>query len=349
VFRREQAEQNLLLQRIAALPEVSAVALSGYRPLESTGNSSFSWNYSSGGEEVPSLATTSVGHDFFRTYRIALVAGRDFSAERDLPSPIYERNFQGNGSQSNVIVNQSAARRLGFASAEDAIGKQISTRASFNAATHVFTIVGVANDTQFDSPRSAPRPELYLISGEQGSLIDAIALRFEGEAAQMHARLEEVWQSVAGDVPLRTTFMDQAIALEFAQERSEARLLLSFALLAVAIACLGLFGSASFNVERRTKEIGIRKVMGAEVRQIVQLLLWQFSHPVLLANVIAWPLAAWVMLGWLQRFSYRIDAWMLAPLCLLAGLIALGIACVTVGSTAARAASTRPVLALRYE
>ena len=139
------------------------------------------------------------------------------------------------------------------------------------------------------------------------------------------------------------------MALEYTRERSEAQLLLSFSLLAIAIACLGLFGSASFNVERRTKEIGIRKVMGAEVKEIVGLLLWQFSRPVLLANLIAWPCALWAMTNWLERFSYRIDSWTLVPVCMAAGLIALCIAWVTVGGTAAKAASAKPVLALRYE
>jgi putative ABC transport system permease protein len=349
VFRRDATEQNFLAQRIAGLPEVSAASLSGYRPLESTGNTSMSWTFSAGGVEAPPLATTSVGHAFFRTYQIPLVAGRDFSADRDQASPIYERGFQDGSSQSSAIVNESAARNLGFTTAEDAIGAQISTRTNFNSATHAFTIVGVARDTQFDNPRDAPRPEVYVISREQGYLIDAIAVRFEGDPAQVLAGLEDVWQSVVGDVPLRANFMDQVLALEFARERSEARLLLSFALLAITIACLGLFGSASFNVERRTKEIGIRKVMGAEVREIVRLLLWQFSRPVLLANLIAWPIAFWSMVNWLERFPYRIDTLSLVPICIAAGLIALCIACVTVGGTAAKAASAKPVRALRYE
>jgi putative ABC transport system permease protein len=349
VFRRDANEQNLLVQRIAGLPQVSAASLSGYRPLESTGNSSMSSVFSVGGVESPSLATTSVGLGFFRTYQIPLIAGRDFSADRDQPSPIFARDFRDGISQSSVIVNEAAVHSLGFSSAEDAIGQQISTTTGFNSATHRFTIVGVAADTQFDSPRSESRPQVYLLSREQGYLIDAIAVRFEGDPAPMLARIEDLWQSVVGDIPLRANFMEQVLALEFARERSEARLLLSFALLAITIACLGLFGSASFNVERRTKEIGIRKVMGAEVREIVRLLLWQFSRPVLLANLIAWPIAFWSMANWLERFAYRIDTLILVPLCVAAGLVALCIACVTVGGTAAKAASTRPILALRYE
>ena len=126
-------------------------------------------------------------------------------------------------------------------------------------------------------------------------------------------------------------------------------MLVSFALLAIVIACLGLFGSAAYTVERRTREIGIRKVLGAEVRELVSLLVWQFSRPVMLATVIASPLALWAMLNWLQRFPYQMNAWLLVPICLGAGLLALGIAWLTVIGNTLRAAGTHPVMALRYE
>ena len=102
-------------------------------------------------------------------------------------------------------------------------------------------------------------------------------------------------------------------------------------------------------MDRRTKEIGIRKVMGAEVREIMTLLLWQFSKPVLFANAIAWPLATWAMLRWLQRFPYQIDALVLIPLCVLAGAVALSIAWLTVVGNTVKVATTNPVYALRYE
>lgn len=350
MFRREAAEQNLLKQRIAALPGVEAASLSGYRPLESTGNSENQRNFlPENGAEAVSLPAISADYDFFKTYGIALVAGRDFNVERDAPTPLHAPDFEGGASQSSAIVNASAARRLGFIRVEDAVGQRISTRGGANSATHVFTIIGVAEDAQFYNPRLEPRPEVFVISRQQGSLIDAMAVRFRGEPAQVLSQLDGAWRSVVSDVPLRANFMEQIMALEFARERSEARLLLSFALLAISIACLGLFGSVSFNVERRTKEIGVRKVLGAEVMEVVRLLLWQFSRPALLANFIACPIALWAMLNWLQRFTYQIDAWTLLPICAAAGLIALCIAWVTVAGIAAKAASVKPVLALRYE
>ena len=115
----------------------------------------------------------------------------------------------------------------------------------------------------------------------------------------------------------------------------------------MAIGCLGLFGLAAFNAERRTLEIGIRKVLGARTRDIVRLLVWQFSRPVLLANLIAWPIAWWAMRDWLNGFDLRIaiDPWLFAG----AGLLALVIAAATVATHAVRVARTHPIHALRYE
>ena len=150
-------------------------------------------------------------------------------------------------------------------------------------------------------------------------------------------------------MPFAHEFADEVAAAEYNQESSIAFMLGAFSALAVIIACLGLFGLASFTAERRTKEIGIRKVLGASVMSIVKLLLWQFSKPVLLANLLAWPLATWGLLRWLETFPYRLDSWVLVPLCLLAGLAALTIAWATVGGNAARVARRNPIEALRYE
>ena len=122
-----------------------------------------------------------------------------------------------------------------------------------------------------------------------------------------------------------------------------------FALFAVLVACLGLYGLASFAAERRTKEIGLRKIMGASVGDIVKMLLWQFSKPVLIANLIAWPVAFYFMSGWLDGFIYRIDVSVLPIMAVAAGLLALFVAWVTVAAHAARVARSSPIEALRYE
>ncbi|HEX8553674.1 MAG TPA: FtsX-like permease family protein, partial [Sphingomonas sp.] len=148
-------------------------------------------------------------------------------------------------------------------------------------------------------------------------------------------------------VPFDGQFATDIVREQYDQEEARGQLFAGFAVLAVVIGCLGLFGLAAFTAERRTKEIGIRKVLGARSREIVRLLVWQFSRPVLMANLIAWPVAWWVMRDWLNGFDARIG---LTPVPFLAaGLLALVIAVVTVGGHAYRVAQTSPVRALRYE
>jgi putative ABC transport system permease protein len=155
-----------------------------------------------------------------------------------------------------------------------------------------------------------------------------------------------------GDVDISTVFVvfaDQLLAQEFEHEQRGGKIFISFSLLAIIIACMGLFGSASFTVECRTKEIGLRKVMGAKVKNIVGLLLWQFSKPLLIANIIAWPVAIFIMQNWLERFPYRFHPLYMIPICLVSGFIALAIAWLTVAGNTTRVAKSNPVHSLRYE
>jgi putative ABC transport system permease protein len=160
-------------------------------------------------------------------------------------------------------------------------------------------------------------------------------------------RVEGVWKRFAPDVPFEAEFAEDIVAELYSAETARAQIFAGFALLAVVIGCLGLFGLASYTAERRTKEIGIRKVLGARIRDIVQLLVWQFSKPVMLANLIAWPVAWWVMRDWLNSFDARVA---LTPTpFLLAGLLALAIAIGTIAGHAMKVARLNPIHALRYE
>lgn len=340
----------VLRERLAAEPGVVAASLSGHQPMQRVGLSTVVIGYTlgTGGGEAVQLPTLSVDYAFMDAYRIPLVAGRDFDETVDQPARFFDFTIVDPTviNEARALVNVTAARNLGFADPQEAIGAQLSGGSGFNRTRQVFTIIGVVGNTQFFSLRTEPRAELYI---PEPNSTNVLTLRYEGNPQELLRRVKSIWREVMGDATLFTAFVDQLIAPEFAREQTEARMLISFSLLAIAIACLGLFGSASFNVERRTKEIGIRKVLGAEVRQIVTLMLWQFSKPVLLANVIAWPVALWAMLRWLQRFPYQIDSVVLVPLCILAGAIALSIAWLTVAGNTVRVATTKPVLALRYE
>lgn len=334
--------KDALKQQLLDLNDVAGATLSSHQPTQMLGFANFSAPYAVSGEDSATLITTlGVDADFFDTYQTEIVAGRGFSAALDQPAEIFPQQA-GGPPPSKVVINVSASRLLGFASPEAAVNSQIQIR----RGDFDLTIIGVAADTNFYSMNSVPRPEVYSFSL---GFTDVLSVRFNGNSQAVLAQVRDTWRSVMGDAELSTSFAAQNMEREFTQERVEAQLLMSFALLAISIACLGLYGSASFSVDGRTKEIGVRKVMGAEVREIISLLLWQFSKPVLLANAIAWPLAAWAMLTWLQRFPYQIDALILIPLCVLAGVIALSIAWLTVVGNSVKVATTNPVYALRYE
>ena len=161
------------------------------------------------------------------------------------------------------------------------------------------------------------------------------------------AALSRVWRRFEPEIPFEAHFADDIVHDQYAAERARTILFAAFTLLAVLIACLGLYGLAAFATERRTKEIGIRKVLGARVTDIVRLLAWQFLKPVVIANLIAWPVGWWAMRDWLNQFDLRIPL-TITPFAL-AGLLALGIALATVAGHALRVARTNPVHALRYE
>ena len=245
----------------------------------------------------------------------------------------------------NIVLNASGVRKLGFASPADAIGKTVRM-AFFDAETLVpMTIIGVTRDARFRSVRQTI-DELAFINTPRGAP-GFMVVRFAGDPAAVRERVAAAWRELAPDVPFEAKFSEEIVGELYAAEDARARTFAGFALLAVVVGCLGLFGLAAFTAERRTKEIGIRKVLGAKTADIVRLLVWQFSRPVLVANVIAWPVAWWLMRDWLNGFDTRIA---LTPVpFLLAGLLAAAIAVLTVGGHAFRIARTSPVRALRYE
>ncbi len=207
------------------------------------------------------------------------------------------------------------------------------------------TIVGVVADIFYRSVRDELAPAFFQRDDEN---FRNLTLRFEGVSPPaMLEAVGKVWRQLAPEVPYRAEFMEALIDAQYQREEAEATMFAAFSLLAIVIGCLGLYGLASFSAERRTKEIGIRKVLGAKARDVVRLLVWDFSKPVLVANAIAWPIAWFLMRDWLDGFQHRIG---LNPaIFAVAGIVALLIAWITVASHAARAARANPIRALRYE
>jgi putative ABC transport system permease protein len=206
------------------------------------------------------------------------------------------------------------------------------------------TIVGVVEDSRFRSVRDPVEPMIFF---DRGLYSDLVVRYVSSDPEGVRKKIESVWKRLAPEVPFEGEFADEQLTELYQTEAARGRTFAGFSMMAIVIACLGLFGLAAFTAERRTKEIGIRKVFGATARDIVKLLAWQFSKPVILANLIAWPAAWWVMRDWLNGFDARID---LGPgPFVVAGALALAIAIGTISGHAIKVARTNPVHALRYE
>lgn len=286
------------------------------------------------------------GYGFFESYDMKLLAGRTFNKE--FGSDEIERipDDEDRIGTASIVINESAMRRLGIASPQETVGKILRAEV-FGSGTHDFEIVGVASDVYFRSIKFGIRASVFF---NYPARLSVATISYEGnDIASLVSDVEKVWKNMVPMTPVSHQFLNDMIRAQYQEEENQAQLFAVFSLLAVVIACLGLYGLASFTAERRTKEIGIRKIMGARVQDIVTLLVWQFSVPVLVANIIAWPVAWYLMSGWLEGFSYRIDSSYILAASVVAGLSALLIAWVTVASRAIKVADANPVNALRYE
>lgn len=288
-----------------------------------------------------------VDYDFFDTYNIGLTAGRTFSADAS-DRPVVQEDGRR---ITSFIINERAARQFGW-TPEEAFGKWLNLAIPDESLEWGWAgdaegqVVGVVKDVYWQSVHSPLEPLVYRMFAEGQSGVASI--RISGANVEDTLTwIDQKWKELGPSYPIRRSFLEQDFAALYETEQRQAEMLAFFSVLALVISCLGLFGLAAFMAERRTREIGVRKVMGGSAWSIVLLLTNDFSKLVLLSNLIAWPVAYFAMDRWLQNFAYRID---LTPMVFIgSGLIALCVAWVTVGGTAAKAASQKPVLALRYE
>jgi putative ABC transport system permease protein len=351
-FRGVENRDGVVTEQIRRIPGVQAAARSQISV--DPGGVSMTGVFAPGSNQPLDLGDYSVEQDFFKVMGMKLLAGRLLSEAHgrdDITTPFPSDAGFGAALQQiaqrgvNVVMSAEAVRRLGFQSPQDSIGKQLRADMLPDEYGLVpITIVGVVNDVRFGSVHEPVTPIMYTM---RRSGFGDIMIRYSGDPAKIRDQVGKVWTRNIPQVPFEGEFADEIIGELYDREEARGQLFASFALLAVVIACLGLFGLAAFTAERRTKEIGIRKVFGARSRDIVQLLAWQFSKPVIIANLIAWPVAWWVMRDWLNGFDARIDLG-LAPF-LLAGILALGIALGTIAGHALKVSRANPIKALRYE
>jgi putative ABC transport system permease protein len=306
-----------------------------------------------GRKEPVTIGNYVVDPGFFDAMGLTLVAGRWFDDKRPLddmslpfpPDDAAQRVLAARG--ANVVVNELGAQRLGYRHPADIVGKTFRAALVDNEIGLVpVTVVGVARDSRFRSIKQPLDPIMFLNARSGGGHTHMI-VRYHGDPEAVRRGLDQSWRGITTEVPFNAKYSDDIVGKLYEAEDARAQTFAAFALLSVIVGCLGLFGLAAFTAERRTKEIGIRKVMGARTRDIVRLLVWQFTRPVIIANIIAWPVAWWLMRDWLNKFDTRID---LGPTPFLAaGLLALLIAIGTIAAHAIKVASANPIRALRYE
>ncbi len=330
-------QKRAMVQALSALPGVQTVSVADSAVGGSGNDSSDNVKLPGVAGNGPSLRWIVVGPRFFSVYGSRLIAGRVF----DDVHRADDSDGVAKDQPRAIVINRRAVPALGFRSPEEAIGKTVGV-------DRPRTIIGVVDDMRFDSPRQANTATYYVYTRKPEELGSSVAtLRFTGDPRAMVASVRGVWQRMVPQVPFVGGTADQRLAQFYEADERATRLFAIGAGLAVLIGCVGLWGLASFNTARRVKEVGIRKTLGASSTDIVKLLVGQFLRPVLIANVVAWPLAFVAMRTWLAGFDDRIA---LSPLFFIgASVAATLIAVLTVIGQSLRASRAAPAWALRHD
>ncbi|HVX48700.1 MAG TPA: ABC transporter permease [Chitinophagaceae bacterium] len=317
-------------QDVLKMAGVKTGTLSGYLPVSSSSRSDnvFSSSPEMNTKNGLDMQNWRVDYDYINTFGMQLAKGRNFSREYGSDS-------------SAVILNETAAQVFNF---KDPIGQKIYRPGDNPSHPIAYTVIGVVKNFNFESLKQNVGPLGLFLSHNTGLASFKVTA---ANAQDIVKNVERTWKTMAPGLPFSYRFLDDSFNDMYSAEQRIGTIVLIFSVLAIVIACLGLFGLSTYIAEQRTKEIGIRKVLGASVSSIVQLLSKDFMLLVLVAFVIAAPVAWWGMNKWLADFAYRtaVDWWIFA----LAAVLALGIALATMSFQAIRAALMNPVKSLRTE
>jgi putative ABC transport system permease protein len=317
-------------QEVKQLPGVVNVTLTGFLPTTQARSTSIFFKDASMTDQKSSIfpQTWAVDEDYIKTLDMKMAAGRNFSSQMATDS-------------SGVIINETAARFLGFDNPID----KLLYQSLDGSRTHfkVYHIVGVVKDFHFNSLRQNISPVVMRLGEDTGDLSIRVST---ANLPALIAQLKERWSGLTSS-HFEYSFMDQDFEASYRSEQRIGKIFVVFTSLAILIACLGLFGLAAYAAEQRTKEIGIRKVLGANVTAIVGLLSKDFVKLILIAIAISSPLAWYLMHKWLQDFAYRVNIqWYTI---VVAGLVAMVIAVATISFQAIKAAVANPVKSLKSE
>jgi putative ABC transport system permease protein len=321
---------NAFKNEVLQLPGVVSGTLSGYLPVTNSYRSDNAYSKEAvlTAKNGFNMQNWRIDYDYIKTLGMQIIKGRNFS-----------REFGGDS--TSVIINETTVKILGYA---DPVGKKIYTSTDAQGHTKAYTIIGVVKNFNFESLHQDVGPLCFLLGGGFGSGVFKVNT---SNVQDLITQIQNKWKALAPGLPFSYNFLNESFDGMYRAEQRVGKIALTFSVLAIFIACLGLFGLATFIAEQRTKEIGIRKVLGASVQGIVQMLSKDFVKLVIIAFVLAAPFAWWAMHSWLQDFAYRIhiEWWMFAA----AGFGALCIALATVSFQAIRAAIVNPVKSLRTE
>ena len=321
-----EAFKNFLLTQ----PGIKDVTSAAQLPFRVGENIQIDWE-GNPNDEMMSVDYTCVDFDFFKTFNMQILQGRSFSKE----FPTDEKTA--------CVISETAARRMGIA---NPIGINIyMNHPAWPESFRPARVIGVVRDFHARSLHTAIRPFVFRMykPWHQYAFI-----KIDGTQTQEAlARIEEAYKTYSPGIPFDYLFLDEAFNLQYTSERQLGELFNGFSLLSVIIACLGLFGLASYAAEQKTKEIGIRKVLGASIPGIVAMTVREFLKWILIANLLAWPLAYFVMSKWLQNFAYKVS---IGPLVfVLSAGLTLIVAVLTVSYHSLKSALANPVDSLRYE
>ncbi|WP_010545802.1 ABC transporter permease [Sphingomonas elodea] len=332
-------QKAALLRAFAAVPGVTGVTSAQNAPGDQN-MTNHSTIFQPGKEATikPSLMKVQVGDNYFETFGARRIAGRVF--DRAHPGDDFALRIKGSQTPYSVVLNRDAVAKLGFRSPQDAIGKPLG-------GDGAMTVIGVVDDLRFRGPREPVGGVVYNFSSYPfgGAFV---TIRYTGDPRPTADAIEAAWKRIAPTEPFSGRTVEENLYKRYyEQDAQRTRLFTMGAVLAIGIGCIGLYGLAAFDTTRRIKEIGIRKALGASTRDVLQLLVVKFLRPVLIANLIAWPLAWVAMQRWLSTFDDRIG---LSPVYfVLASALAVLIAIATVIGQSWRVARAEPARALRYE
>lgn len=324
--------RSTLKNELLRIPDVRGVTFSNRLPMFINWYTSSDFEGNTKGETGFSVNYGLVDYDFLDLFDMEIAAGRNFS-----------REFAGDATGGGAyILNETAVKRLGW---KDPIGKKFQF--TWRSIKTMGTVVGVVKDFH-NKPLHQPIEPVAFKLAPNHNWANCMAIKVSpGNIPETIAAIEDTWNKFTNGSPFNYNFMDEAYDKMYKSEIQLSTLFRYFSILAIIISCLGLFGLASLTAEQSTKEIGVRKVFGATVQDIVKRLSWKFTKWVVLANIIAWPAAYFAMQNWLQSFAYRVHMgwWTFISV----GMLALVIALLTVSVQSIKAASANPVDALKYE